>query len=470
MKLSSVAVRGLQVGLVLAASVAACAAKKDNGDFSDTNGNGGGGGSGGASSGGDDNGGASSGGSGSGGGNGLFNDTSKDASIAIAFDAACATSTQTGQQQGLNAYMMLDYSGSMKMDNKWTGVTAAINSFVGEPSSGISVGMQYFGLPNTDADAGSILGDPHRRFLRPEHLRDAGHRDRALAGGREHDHPVARRATRTPTPPRPTGPALQGAIQHATTWSMAHPSDVTIVILATDGDPSECGSLTTTDSLLTQVETIAARGRRRDAEDPHLRHRRRNRDREPQRHREAGGTGSAFIVDTSMNVSTQFLAALNKIRGAALGCQYKIPVPQGGGKVNFGEVNVQFTTTGGEARWSSRRCPTRRSARPPATPGTTTTRPARPEILLCIDHVRHGQHRRRGRRAHRLPDRRHADQVSTTRRARAFRLQSSGFSQPIEDHSARTSSQASVHGLQSERMGRAIRESKNASPLESLSD
>ncbi len=45
----------------------------------------------------------------------------------------------------------------------------------------------------------------------------------------------------------------------------------------------------------------------------------------------AGGTGSAFIVDTSMNVSQQFLAALNKIRGAALGCQYKIPVPQGGG-------------------------------------------------------------------------------------------------------------------------------------------
>ncbi len=48
----------------------------------------------------------------------------------------------------------------------------------------------------------------------------------------------------------------------------------------------------------------------------------------------AGGTGTAFIVDTSMNINQQFLDALNKIRGAALGCQYKIPVPKSG-NVNF---------------------------------------------------------------------------------------------------------------------------------------
>ena len=62
----------------------------------------------------------------------------------------------------------------------------------------------------------------------------------------------------------------------------------------------------------------------------------------------AGGTGSAFIVDTSMNISQQFLDALNKIRGAALGCQYKIPVPKGGGSVNFQQVNVQFTPGNGK--------------------------------------------------------------------------------------------------------------------------
>ncbi len=63
----------------------------------------------------------------------------------------------------------------------------------------------------------------------------------------------------------------------------------------------------------------------------------------------AGGTGSAFIVDTSQNVSQQFLTALNKIRGAALGCQYKIPIPQGGGNVNFQQVNVQFTPSAGKS-------------------------------------------------------------------------------------------------------------------------
>jgi hypothetical protein len=234
----------------------------------------------------------------------------------------------------------------MKMDNKWTGVTAAINSFVGEPSSGIAVGMQYFGLPNTDADAGSIFGIPLGDSCDPGTYAMPAIEIAPLPG-------VASTITQSlsghtnPNTATPTGPALQGAIQHATTWSMSHPSDVTIVILATDGDPSECGAANTTDSLLTQVETIAAAGVAATpkiltfvigvgTETANL-----------NGIAMAGGTGSAFIVDTSMNVSTQFLAALNKIRGAALGCQYKIPVPQGGGKVNFGQVNVQFTTTGG---------------------------------------------------------------------------------------------------------------------------
>lgn len=40
--------------------------------------------------------------------------------------------------------------------------------------------------------------------------------------------------------------------------------------------------------------------------------------------------------------------SLNKIRGSALGCQYKIPAPPAGGSVDFTKVNVQFSTTGGE--------------------------------------------------------------------------------------------------------------------------
>jgi len=60
----------------------------------------------------------------------------------------------------------------------------------------------------------------------------------------------------------------------------------------------------------------------------------------------AGGTTKAFIVDTNQNVNVQFLAALNAIRGAALGCQYEIPQPDGG-MPDYGKVNVQYTPGGG---------------------------------------------------------------------------------------------------------------------------
>ena len=54
-------------------------------------------------------------------------------------------------------------------------------------------------------------------------------------------------------------------------------------------------------------------------------------------------TGSAFVVDTTQNVNQQFLDALNKIRGAALGCSYLIPLPDGG-TPDFAAVNVNVFT------------------------------------------------------------------------------------------------------------------------------
>ena len=241
--------------------------------------------------------------------------------------------------------MMLDYSGSM-VGAKWTGVTDAINSFVGQATTGISVGMQYFGLPDPDGgiDLGGInlqIGDSCNPAVYAQPAIEIaplpGVGSMITASLAAHTLPD----TSTPTPP-----ALQGAINHATEWAKAHSSDVTIVILATDGDPSECGD-TSNNSLLQQVENIAAAGVAQTpkvltfvigvgTDTSNL-----------NGIAQAGGTGSAFIVDTSMNVSQQFLAALNKIRGAALGCQYKIPVPQGGGAVNFQEVNVQFTPASG---------------------------------------------------------------------------------------------------------------------------
>jgi von Willebrand factor type A domain len=345
--------RALLMGLIFAGPAAACGSKGSGlTGVADTAGNGSGSsaasGSGGGSGGGSSSGGASSGGS------GLFKSSDGGAAMTTLLtpDAACAFSTQMGQQQALNAYMMLDYSASMQMNGKWTGITNAINSFVQQPTSGISVGLQYFAQVAPPPDGGAIAGlfclipslcdscDPAAYAMPAIEI--------APLPGVASQITASLAAHTTPNTATPTGPALQGAIDHATTWTNAHPSDVTVVILATDGDPSECGSATSTASLLSQVETIAAAGVAATpkiltfvigvgTETANL-----------NGIAQAGGTGSAFIVDTSMNVSTQFLAALNKIRGAALGCQYKIPVPDSG-TIDTALVNVQFTPTGGKS-------------------------------------------------------------------------------------------------------------------------
>lgn len=146
-----------------------------------------------------------------------------------------------------------------------------------------------------------------------------------------------------PTTGTPTSAALQGAIDYASSYATAHAGDTVVDVLATDGEPEECDlSLTDIDKIaasgvtgtpkvltfvigvndgtgnLTNLNGIAA----------------------------AGGTGSAFIVNAGGSANQQFLAALNAIRGTAIGCTYQIPVPSMG-MINYNEVNIIYTPGGG---------------------------------------------------------------------------------------------------------------------------
>src|SRR5580698_6368248 len=67
--------------------------------------------------------------------------------------SSCATDTVTAMSTPLDIYIMLDQSGSMEDDNKWTDVTAALDAFVAQPNlDGISVGIQYFGIEDSGFD------------------------------------------------------------------------------------------------------------------------------------------------------------------------------------------------------------------------------------------------------------------------------------------------------------------------------
>ncbi len=150
----------------------------------------------------------------------------------------------------------------------------------------------------------------------------------------------------------PTVPALQGAINHARDWSLTHPDQTVVTVLATDGLPTECGpevegaeppinrvleiaNLAQTGELpirtfvigvfqpgdgasINNVNAIAA----------------------------AGGTGQAVNIDAGGEVEAEFLDALRQISSGTLACQFQIPASDT--RLDYFSVNLQFDD--GQAR------------------------------------------------------------------------------------------------------------------------
>jgi hypothetical protein len=278
---------------------------------------------------------------------------------------ACAKSMTKADQIPLDIYMMLDQSGSMDGGvagggTKWTSVTSALKTFVQQPNlDGVSVGLQYFGVPaggatcsltcNSNTDCGSCgpcilglcagFGGGGGDSCNAADYATANVEIGALPGAAG---PISNSIdNHGPSTDTPTSAALQGAVDHARAWALAHPGDAVVAVLATDGDPTECDtnlgninaiaanafngtpSIMTfvigVGSSLTNLNGIAA----------------------------AGGTQQAFLVDTNGNANQEFLAAMNAIRKAALGCVYAIPSPVDGSAPDYTKVNVEYTPGGG---------------------------------------------------------------------------------------------------------------------------
>jgi hypothetical protein len=146
----------------------------------------------------------------------------------------------------------------------------------------------------------------------------------------------------------PTGPALQGAVDHAQAWATTHPTHRVIVVLATDGSPTQCAptgssavaaiaavGLHTSPSVQTFTIGVFAPG---DMIGPA----------NIEAIADSGG-GQAFVVDAMGSVTQQFIAALNAIRAEAATCEYELPDPPAGEQLDFGEVNVELTDPQGNA-------------------------------------------------------------------------------------------------------------------------
>jgi hypothetical protein len=285
--------------------------------------------------------------------------------------ATCASSMTKADQIPLDLYIMLDQSGSMgdsvSGGTKWSAATSALTAFVQQPGlNGVSVGMQYFAVPaatnsctalicNNDNDCGAGCGpcmipiptlpgacagfNPGGDSCNANDYAVAAVEIAPLPG--VGSQIVASMGMHGPSTGTPTSAALQGAIDHAKSWSQSHASDAVAVIFATDGDPADC------DTDLGHIDAIAAAGFNGTPKiptfvigvGPSLS--------ALNGIAAAGGTQQAFLVDTGGNVQQQFLDAMNAIRHAALGCSYSIPLPTDGSPPDYNKVNVIYTPGGG---------------------------------------------------------------------------------------------------------------------------
>lgn len=308
------------VGLCLAAGPAACAPGVPE---SSTNGFGAAAGTGGADGGSD--------------GPDLFGDGDSGITDAIDPDAACGKVTKQATSTPLDLYILLDKSSSMVGD-KWTGAQGGLGAFVNDPAStGIFVGLKLFPRPPDATPACD-----QQAYQKP---------DVPFAALPANAKPItdAMAAAMPDGFDTPIYPALGGALLESIDLLKKSPGNRAAVLLVTDGQPQMsaplCAGVNPQDP--TVIAGLAATGAAQVPPVvtyviglPGVNQAFAN------QVAAAGGTDAAILVGAS-DVKGEFEAALAKVRGEALPCEYLLPDEVTAGTYDTSHVNVLYTPGAG---------------------------------------------------------------------------------------------------------------------------
>lgn len=247
-------------------------------------------------------------------------------------DAACAATSSEAEKIPLDMIVVLDQSGSMSTGQKWDGATKALKSYVNDPSAaGVSVGLVYF--PIEDPPDGIDCNYNHYKNLDvPIGVLPAN----APALGASMD-------AHGPTGLTPMYGAMKGALFTATAYQDANPTHKVILVLASDGDPNNCGGVAGNPPNADDIPTIAGLATSAlnyngvktyviaiaGSTIANL-----------DKIAAAGGTGAALDVTANINL---FLDKMKEIQAAALPCDFKIPPPPMGEVFDKDLVQVIYT-------------------------------------------------------------------------------------------------------------------------------
>ncbi len=247
-------------------------------------------------------------------------------------------------------YVMFDQSSSMADPipsssptmTWWQAAQQGVTKFVNDPRAAgtmggppaMTVGVQFFPLNGVAPQ--SCMAD----YTTPEvELGLLPGNAAAVAAAIEKHQPTAF---------TPTAPALQGAIAHMKAWSTNHPGHAPVVVLVTDGFPTECDPQDITD-----IATIVQNGFKTD---PKVRTYVVGFNLGPGGSNldalaEAGGSGKPFLIDKG-DIGAQFVDAMLSISSTPLPCKFDIPIPPNGTTLDIDQVALGYTpsATGIEAQ------------------------------------------------------------------------------------------------------------------------
>jgi hypothetical protein len=295
--------------------------------------------------------------SGSGGSSGVFiDDPGSGGTGSLGEEDACREVVFAAQSNPVNVLILLDRSVSMLEDadtatpgvSRWDAVTNALRLFVNSPqAAGARVGLQFFGLTNANDDCGAD------KYATPAVPVAPLEQNRAAL--------LAAIDGTLPGSLTPTAPAVSGALSYALTVAQAPENgDVpTVMVLASDGIPSECGPLGDDGQPINSFAPITDALQRystppTDASGNPTQPSVRTfivGTRELQANARAlavAGGGQAFLVGggtPGANLEQRFLDALLSIVVKPLDCEIDVPqtAPDTGEVIDFEKVRLRFT-------------------------------------------------------------------------------------------------------------------------------
>jgi hypothetical protein len=276
--------------------------------------------------------------------------TTADACPGLPFDSAdaggdasvaCAGLSFEAERVDVDMYVMMDRSVSLAEQVgstgkiRWDFVREAVRAFVTDPAAAnIGVGIQFFGQSGSRDDGLDCDVSRYATPAVPIGLASTVGPDLVTAID-----------TMVPGGLTPTLPALQGAVAYGKEWARSHPGRATVVVLVTDGFPTQCQNPVS-------ISEIADVARQAAETEPRVRTYAvglaaavSNLDEIAR----AGGTARAFVVDEG-DITRGFVGTLLNISMNSLGCEYEMPVPADSSlKLDPDKVQVVYTPAVGQA-------------------------------------------------------------------------------------------------------------------------